>query len=183
MFTSSLLIDVLRQHNVYVGEPKSGIEGYEDNQVDLPILENLAEALNTHVATFMPDGAPALTLSKLQAELIRDLLAPGWAMHSVKITAFEQLAHLPMYASTLGTPESYREVNAARQALGQIEYVLSALTMMKPEIDPKNFIQFLRDPETKIIAPLYNHLMALQYVEKLARAWQGIEVFQEGAPN
>jgi hypothetical protein len=145
--------------------------------------QTFVDHLNEFTKTFMPGGAPALTLSRAQAEIVRDLLAPGWCMHMIKITAFEQLAHLPMYATTLGSKQAYGEVAAARQAVAQIEYVLSSIVMQRPQVEPSAFIQFAQDPETKIVAPLYNHLMALQYAEQLTRVWQSIEVFAEGEAN
>lgn len=148
-----------------------------------PALDTFCGMLNEYTKTFMPQGAPALTLSKAQAELVRDMLAPPWCMHMIKITAFEQLAHLPLYAGTLGSPQAYAEVASARKAIQQIEYVLSSIVMQHPIVDPKEFIQFARDPDTKVVAPMYNHLMALQYAEKLGRVWQTIPVFDEGDAN
>jgi hypothetical protein len=146
-------------------------------------LEDFADHLNGTVKTFMPQGAPSLTLSVMQAELIRDILAPNWAMQSIKIAAFEALAHLPLYAKQFGTKQAYDEITAAREALAQMNYILSSLTMHQPVVETNQFIQFLRDPQTKIVAPLYNHLLALQYAEKLARAWQQIPVFAPGEAN
>lgn len=146
-------------------------------------IEQFSDALNQYTKSFMPQGAPSLTLSQLQAEMIRDMLAPNWSMQSIKIAAFEALAHLPMYAKQFGTEQSYREINSAREAVAHMNYILSALTMVQPAVETKEFIQFLRDPDTKVVAPLYNHLMALQYAEKLTRTWATIPVFAEGDPN
>ena len=137
-------------------------------------LDVFAGALNECVKLTLPDGAPSYALSQGQAEIIRDMFAPNWAMQSIKIAAFEALAHLPMYAPLFGTEKAYREVQSAREAVMQMNAVLSSFTDQQPAIDIKHFIQFAVDPATRIAAPLYNHLMALQYAEAIVRRWREI---------
>ena len=152
----------------------------DDGQINFSIL---ADHLNAFVDTFLPKGAPSLTLSKMQAEILRDFLAPAWCMHSIKLVTFEQLAHLPMYANTLGGEVALREIALTRQAVQDIEHILSSLVMERPAIQPARFITFAKDPQTGVLAPMYNHMAAQQYAIELTKAWSQIPVFAEGTAN
>lgn len=143
----------------------------------------LAELLSAYVQGLLPEGVPAYTMSELQARTIITLLAPGWAAHVVKITAYEHCAPLPMYAHIFATPKAHAEIAATRKALGQIEFVLYALTGLMPAVDPKEFIQFRIDPATRQMAPMYNPAAAIAYQYQLALEWENIPLRDNAPPT
>lgn len=143
--------------------------------------ERFADLLNGFVATQKPDGLPYLTLSVAQAEIIRDMFAMPWIQAKFQILAFEKLAHLPIYAGTLGTPQSYAAVKGAREALARCEYILQHLTHVAPEVDPKEFIVFQKDKATHMVTPMMNPILMEQYRERLFKAWQEIPIKTEAA--
>ena len=137
-------------------------------------VQRLTERLNVLLDAKPPSGAPPLTLAKLQARAVITLLSPLWAMHSIKIAAYEKCVTHRAYAGTFLTPTAQSEIRDAREALKQINYVFHALVEFTPLVQVEEFVTFGADPATGVLMPLYNHPQAMKYAHELAAQWEEI---------
>lgn len=169
MFTPKEIEDALSALGFALGVPDRDTAPVHGGRV-----ERFTERLNVLVEAKPPTGAPPLTLAPLQARAVIQLLAPGWAMHSIKIAAYEKCVSFKQYAGMFLTPHAQAEIRDARAALKQIEYVLYALVELMPLVQVEKFVTFGTD-----LVPIYHHPQAMEYARELAEQWDDIPLRSE----